>query len=220
MNGNVVLINNTGLQGGVLMLISTQVKFKPGVNITFENNHAEDVGEAIFVESDLALYDANNPSTTRDCFYQFPSLSVNLSAGYSISFVNNSARNGGDHIYGASMMSYCIVSDNYVCSNEVQQFFSILMIIQFHQYHQIPHVFNCVINCVSVQNPVQISVHSPVHESRVHVLHHPDLTYMYSIYAVGDVILCNNRDLVPEMGVVSKNSPRLLYGFSGLVTAL
>ena len=108
--GKVVFINNTGLQGGALALISShaKVRFLPGVNIEFESNHAEDVGGAIFVEDDSSLYDVNNPNTENNCFYSFESLSSD--SHYSISFVNNSAINGGDHMYGASVMSYCIAA--------------------------------------------------------------------------------------------------------------
>ena len=127
--GNIAFLDNTSLQGGALTLISTKVNFVPDVNITFENNHAEDVGGAIFVgtQSDSTLYDATNPHTRSDCFYWFASLTLGLLTNCSISFANNSAMNGGDHIYGAAMMSYCIASHNKVRSNDpgIQQVFHI-----------------------------------------------------------------------------------------------
>ena len=130
LHGNMVFHNNTGQQGGALSLASqTQVYFMPGLNVTFVNNHAEDVGGAIFVESTSTLYDANDPTTLDQCFYQFPALR-NLPVNYSISFMNNSAKNGGNHVFGASLMSYCIVytilgEGDMVRSNdtEIQRFF-------------------------------------------------------------------------------------------------
>ena len=112
--GNVVFHNNTGQQGGALSLamLHTPVYFMPGLHVTFENNYAEDVGGAIFVESAPSFYDVNNPNTDSSCFYWFPLLTVNPSADYSISFVNNLARNGGDHVYGTSMMNFCIAAYN------------------------------------------------------------------------------------------------------------
>ena len=39
------------------------------------------------------------------CFYQLPDYNKSNSTWYDIQFVNNSAKNGGDHIYGESMYS-------------------------------------------------------------------------------------------------------------------
>ena len=127
LNGDVVFRNNSGLQGGAIALVSFQIIFESGANIIFENNAAEDVGGAIYVENTvLTLYDVNNPSTNNTCFY---SLDEVLGSQYNISFVNNSAKNGGDHIYGTSMMSYCIASFNITLAKrsvdpDIQQFFS------------------------------------------------------------------------------------------------
>ena len=126
LHGNVVFYNNTGQQGGALSLaalqtkLQTQINFMPGLHVTFENNHAEDVGGAIYVEIKWTPYDTNSPGTTAPCFYQFPALRT-PPVDYSISFTNNSAKNGGNHIYGASLMSYCLVynsGSDQVCSSD------------------------------------------------------------------------------------------------------
>ena len=107
--GNVVFLSNSAQQGGALALFSpTEVGFMPGANVTFANNFADDVGGAIFVESASTLLDTDDRDTVAKCFYQFPAFE-NQPVQYTISFINNSANNGGNHLYGASMMSNCIV---------------------------------------------------------------------------------------------------------------
>jgi predicted outer membrane repeat protein len=127
--GDVVFHNNTGQRGGALSLatLQTQVQFMPGLHVTFENNRAEDVGGAIYVEIKWAPSDTNTPGTSAPCFYQFPSLR-NQTVDYSISFTNNSAKNGGNHVYGASLMCYCLVyssGTDQVCSSdpEIRSYF-------------------------------------------------------------------------------------------------
>ena len=66
--GNVTFLNNTAQQSGALALVSTQVYFTQGVCISFEDNHADDVGGAIYVESPSTIYEANDPNTHVECF--------------------------------------------------------------------------------------------------------------------------------------------------------
>ena len=104
--GNVTFHRNKAQRGGALALVSTQIYFKGLTHVSFVNNSAKDVGGAIFVESTSTVYEESNPDTHTYCFYLFPDL-----ARYPnplISFENNIATNGGHHIYGASLMSYCI----------------------------------------------------------------------------------------------------------------
>ena len=130
LHGNITFHNNTGQRGGALSLAlqHTQVQFMPGLHITFENNHAEDVGGAIYVDSNLNPDNTNIPGLpAAQCFYQFPALR-DPPVDYSFSFTNNSAKNGGNHIYGASLMCYCLVyssGTDHVCSSdpEIQQYF-------------------------------------------------------------------------------------------------
>ena len=113
LQGIVDFCNNTAQQGGALALVSTQVYIEPGTpqhgtQITFEGNHADDLGGAIYVESTSSLYEANDPDTLTECFYYFPEFKQHDK--YSISFTNNTAANGGHHIYGALLKSYCVVN--------------------------------------------------------------------------------------------------------------
>ena len=123
--GNVTFVNNTAQQGGALALVSTQVHFMPESHILFKDNHADDVGGAIHIESTSTVYETNDPNTCVECFYMLPFWDPPYN--YSIVFTNNSAKNGGHHIYGASLMSYCVVYTLYgtndliqVRSNDVQ----------------------------------------------------------------------------------------------------
>ena len=119
-HGHVTFQRNSAQQGGALALVFTQVGLFPGAQIKFEDNHADDVGGAIYVESTSALYEANDPNTNVECFYQFPSL-LDQPVRYSVMFINNTATNGGDHIYGASVMSYCIVYANIPYSGDIKR---------------------------------------------------------------------------------------------------
>ena len=106
--GNVTFQGNTAQQGGALALVSTLVYFLPPFRVILENNAADDVGGAIYVDSGATLYQDSNSATNVDCFYKFPDFeSPNIPN--SIVFTNNTATNGGHHIYGASLLSYCVV---------------------------------------------------------------------------------------------------------------
>ena len=113
LQGIIDFTNNTALQGAALALISTQMYIEAGTTqhgtqITFEGNHAQDVGGAIYVESTQSLYEANDPDTLTECFYYFPEFRSYHK--YSVLFTSNKAANGGHHIYGASLKSYCVVT--------------------------------------------------------------------------------------------------------------
>ena len=113
LQGIIDFTNNTALQGGALALISTQIYIEAGTTqhgtqIIFEGNRAQDVGGAIYVESVQSLYEANDPDTLTECFYCFPEF--RSYHNYSVLFTSNRAANGGHHIYGASLKSYCVVT--------------------------------------------------------------------------------------------------------------
>ena len=124
-SGSIRFRNNTAPQGGAISLVSTQILLMPGANILFQDNYAYDVGGAIHVNPPTTVYEANNLNTRSQCFYMFTDWNVPR-FDYNIAFVNNSAENGGNHIYGASLKSYCVVYINktsetpYIRSNDPQ----------------------------------------------------------------------------------------------------
>ena len=68
-----------------------------GANVLFINNSAQETGGAIHVEPDLTRMPALK------CFYQIDLYCNNTVTLY---FMNNSAKIGGDNVYGASL-AYC-----------------------------------------------------------------------------------------------------------------
>ena len=105
--GNVSFHNNRGYQGGALMLVGTIINIAREANLLFQENHAESTGGAIFVVYPQTMINAHN--FVSSCFYQlldYDSYSSRFT--YSIKFVNNSAKKGGDHIYGASLVTTCV----------------------------------------------------------------------------------------------------------------
>ena len=111
LHGNITFHHNVGRQGGALALISTPIYLMRKSNVSFLSNSADDVGGAIFVESSSIMYEENDPHTDAKCFYQFPEWQSSLANDdyTSVMFKNNYARNGGHHIYGSSLKSYCVV---------------------------------------------------------------------------------------------------------------
>ena len=112
--GNVKFQNNHGSQGGALLLFGTIMQISRNTNLLFIDNHAKETGGAIHVVFPEVLI--NELGYLTRCFYQILGLSLVYNhylhsqlLQYQLSFVNNSASNGGDHIYGASLKSRCIV---------------------------------------------------------------------------------------------------------------
>ena len=103
--GQIRFIRNTGHQGGALALIGTIMQLVRYVNLLFKENQATDTGGAIFVANSEIAIGAHGYSSP--CFYNLIDYDEESTYNYSLLFVNNSANNGGDHIYGASLISDC-----------------------------------------------------------------------------------------------------------------
>ena len=102
-------IKNTGVGGGALALYSTRLYFANTANVSFVNNKALTVGGAIYVElGEIARSDSDFGVFL--CFYQvLPPLE---SSAFQVFFRNNSAKFGGEDIYGTYLNSTCQVSNN------------------------------------------------------------------------------------------------------------
>ena len=107
LSGTILFSDNTAYDGGALVFHrESYVSIANNTNVTFLNNTAENVGGAIFVRNPL-------PYARHSCFLQF--LAINTSSQCSgcncslphsnINFINNTAKEGGDTLYGASVFN-------------------------------------------------------------------------------------------------------------------
>ena len=112
LSGTVLFSDNTAYEGGALAFYGESVVYiANNTDVTFLNNTAENVGGAVFVRNPL-------PYVTHSCFLQF--LAINTSSQCSgcncslpqsnINFINNTAKEGGNAIYGASVFD-CWLED-------------------------------------------------------------------------------------------------------------
>ena len=113
LSGVVTFANNRGIRGGAMALYLSTLYLAPGTNVLFINNSAMETGGAIYVDPSLTphqllliMEQVSFPETATEdirprCFYQL--LNCSVDANYTFSFANNSAVNGGDDIYGASL---------------------------------------------------------------------------------------------------------------------
>ena len=113
LSGVMKFADNSGIRGGAMALYSSTLNVAPGTNVSFVNNFAVETGGAIYVNPGLTphqllliMEQESFPGTAKkdfrpQCLYQL--LNCSVGASYIFSFVNNSAVNGGDDIYGASL---------------------------------------------------------------------------------------------------------------------
>lgn len=126
LSGNVAFVDNTANKGGAIALTSSLMQITKNTSILFQNNSATDVGGAIYVEQQSAyLYLENDKSKNTQCFYKL--LDWDEPGYYYINFTANTAEHGGDHVYGASLQSYCSASfsniNNQPISSKMAQHF-------------------------------------------------------------------------------------------------
>ena len=115
LSGNISFLNNTGVNGGAMALYSSTLNIASNTTVYFYNNRATETGRAIYVDNDSNQLKFSTPDF-QPCFYQLPDYDDKTSTWYNISFHNNSATKGGDHIYGAFMHSgdcYVALGDRY-----------------------------------------------------------------------------------------------------------
>ena len=125
LSGNISFLNNSGVSGGAMALYSSTLNIAPNTSVYFYNNTATETGGAIYLGNEG---NTDLPSSLLPCFYQLLDYDydVNSSNWYDISFHNNSATEGGDHIYGALMHSgdcYVDHAHKAVASCCVQKYF-------------------------------------------------------------------------------------------------
>lgn len=101
LSGNVSFANYIHNTGGAMALYSSTLKFASGANVSFINNSAYDIGGAIYIEPGVSpswIWDSFDPPSS---FYHL--LDCNNRSTYTLHFMNNSAVNGGDDIYGGTL---------------------------------------------------------------------------------------------------------------------
>ncbi len=101
-SGHVSFINNIGTKGGAMALYSSTLNIARNTSVYFYRNKAREVGGAIYVSTTYNPFE-------EDCFYQLLNY-TNSSGTYSLEFEANTAKRGGDHIYGVNMKADCSVA--------------------------------------------------------------------------------------------------------------
>ena len=111
LSGNLLFKGNLAFRGGGFSLLDSTILIQNNTNISFINNSATNVGGAIFIHELPFVF---KTKSIDQCFYQLPDvrnisdLSTLIS---SLNFYNNTSENGGDDIYGASLIDWCSVTD-------------------------------------------------------------------------------------------------------------
>ena len=124
LSGTILFQNNTADQGGAIVLIFSKMFLSNNTMIEFQNNTAYDVGGSIYVEQFTpSLIDISN----YQCFYQLTFMDAHPAKYVTLSFVNNTAQNGGSNIYGASLNDVCTITPervflSYMLKNELFKF--------------------------------------------------------------------------------------------------
>ena len=88
-----------------MALFTSSMNFVTGANVSFVNNSAYDKGGAIYIEPGVSPRWIDESFDTPPCFYNLLECSNN--ATYTICFINNSAANGGDDVYGGTLYGLC-----------------------------------------------------------------------------------------------------------------
>ena len=117
--------SNNATMGGGLALFNSKVKIDSNTFIYFYSNIASKFGGAIYVENEALTYDILFNSV-RPCFYEIPPLNIYFNISEQRIFLgNNTAKQGGNSIYGASVNRHCFVRklDNlYDTSGDIVRF--------------------------------------------------------------------------------------------------
>ena len=137
--GDTVFSNNVGNAGGAIRMSESTIWLDYNTNITFSNNTAGTVGGAIYVQefttpNFLDAVAAINEPSPPDCFYRLMfnagANGHNLSLSALVNFEHNSAKMGGDDIYGSSLKGDCSITPDkqtrsYQVQNEIFHFYDV-----------------------------------------------------------------------------------------------
>ena len=217
--GNILFQNNTGFNGGAMALYSSTLNIASNTSAYFFNNTATETGGAIYVTRDKLK---SAVSVISPCFYQLLD-SDHEGNWYDIQFQSNSAKNGGDHIYGEYMHSdTCYVGKGYnplydeitqIPSYQMQHFFTYNSDVSLSK-SPISSDPTRVCLCDDIGQP-QCADLSKIYVSSINV--HPGETFTLSAVVVGadfgttvgtvHAIFTN-----PKSSVVLKPASQYIYG--------
>ena len=107
ISGTVSFINNTGQYGGALHLTRSMISLSQDATVNFIGNKAQKSGGAVYINNPL-FFLTNIPNTEVSCFYNVMWNGTGYPA--ELNFANNTAQEGGHHIYGSSAKSYCVAT--------------------------------------------------------------------------------------------------------------
>ncbi len=115
LQGVVTFQNNLAYQGAAISLTSSMLILLEADNnqdtmILFTNNTAKNFGGSIFINQPSS----RDTKSESPCFYMISSNTINKTTNFltiiTLEFRNNTARNGGFDIYGATVDSNCVVN--------------------------------------------------------------------------------------------------------------
>ena len=118
LSGGVSFVNNTATKGGAMALYSSVLKIIKGAKVSFINNSAREIGGAIFIDPGFVLELVLMKLTSHvECFYQVVGDNGKVCI---LIFANNSATDGGNNVYGASLSrDFCLDCELEVDGSEV-----------------------------------------------------------------------------------------------------
>ena len=96
--GNVSFVNNTGYQGGAVSLTDSRLTVADNACVTFQANHADYVGGAIFASgNDISNYVSIGQTIGQPTL---GSCQISFGANSRVNFINNTAESGGSAMHG------------------------------------------------------------------------------------------------------------------------
>ena len=198
LKGRVLFFGNHGERGGALELTSTKINISINADVTFANNYAVGKGGAIFVNNPAEIFKVFPNS---DCFYHLLDYSDN--AKYNLTFTNNSASGGGNHIFGVSLKSYCVAAIDNQSHVKVSSY--IIISKNFFHFSE-PSLQNNSISSAVTSSPARLCICNDsglygipmcLHSSKIflNVSHYPGELFTLPAVLVG-------ADFGPTTGIV------------------
>ncbi len=181
-SGNILFLGNAGINGGALRLCDSSFLFiNKDTTVTFESNHASQVGGAIYVQQSCLDKDTA-------CFFQpivngITDISDLKTNGHmEVKFDNNKAEIAGDDIYGG-IIDQCIIYSKFERVNSGQPSYNLSSAI----FDEIFHISNekCTSsNSVISSDPNEVKFcNNDLFSKNITVI--PGKIFNMSVYAVG-----------------------------------